>query len=42
MSKKIHGVVYHWVDTIFDDDFIYDVFENAQGHKVLFLVGERG
>ena len=31
MSKKINGEIWYWVDTIYDNDFVYDVYENEQG-----------
>lgn len=32
---------YHYVDTIYDDDFIYDVYENALGQQKLIIVDAR-
>lgn len=31
MSKKINGQTWYYVDTICDDDLIYDVYENDLG-----------
>ena len=28
MSKEINGSTWYWVDTICDDDLIYDVYQN--------------
>lgn len=30
---------YEWVDTIFDSDFIYDVYENSNGQRKVIIVG---
>lgn len=34
MSKVINGKRYMLVDVIFDDDFIYDIYEDEQGNKI--------
>lgn len=34
MAKKINGKVYWWVDTTFDDDMIYDIYEDDMGNKI--------
>ena len=34
MSKKIYGEVYYLVDVIYDDDFIYEVYESESGKRV--------
>lgn len=31
MSKKINGETWFYVDTVCDDDLVYDVYENEQG-----------
>ena len=41
MSKKIKGRIYYWVDTIYDDDLIYDVYEDDYGNQIQIVVGER-
>ena len=33
MSKIINGRIYYLVDIIYDDCFIYEVYEDEQGHK---------
>lgn len=35
MSKKINGVVYYLVDVIFDEELIYDVYEDKQGNQIM-------
>lgn len=34
MSKIINGKKYMLVDVIFDEDFIYDIYEDEQGNRV--------
>lgn len=45
MAKKVLKTLlsqgYRYVDTTYDDDFIYDVFENDYGSRRLFIVGCR-
>lgn len=45
MAKKVLKALlsqgYRYVDTTYDDDFIYDVFENDYGSRRLFIVGCR-
>lgn len=38
MSKKINGETWYWVDTICDDDLVYDVYENEQGEHIYDIV----
>ena len=35
MSKKINGKVYFWVDVIYDDEMIYDVYEDRYGNQLV-------
>ena len=39
MSKKINGETYYYVDTIYDDDLIYDIYENDRDEVVYEIVG---
>ena len=39
MSKKINGKTYWYVDTQYDDELIYDIYEDDKGHKVKVVVG---
>lgn len=39
MSKKINGETWYLVDTIFDDDLIYDVYENDRDEVIYEVVG---
>lgn len=41
MAKKINGKIYFWVDTTYDDDLIYDVYEDRKGHRVLVPIDTR-
>ena len=34
MSKIINGKTYYLVDIIYDDYFIYEVYEDENGHKL--------
>lgn len=34
MSKIIHGIRYTLIDVIVEDDMIYDIYENAQEHRI--------
>ena len=34
MSKIINGKRYMLVDVVFDDDFIYDIYEDEQGNRI--------
>lgn len=38
MSKKINGQTWYWVDTIYDNDFVYDVYENEQGEHIYEII----
>lgn len=42
MSKVINGKRYFLVDVIFDDDFIYDIYEDENGHKIKVISDYRG
>lgn len=39
MAKIINGKKYYWVDTIFDDELIYDIYEDNKGHRVKVISG---
>ena len=39
MSKKINGQTWYYVDTIYDDDLIYDVYENDRDEVIYEVVG---
>ena len=41
MAKKINGRVYFWVDTIFDEDMIYDIYEDRCGHQIAIPIDTR-
>lgn len=34
MSKTINGKIYYLVDITYDDFFIYEIYEDEQGHKI--------
>lgn len=39
MSKRINGKVYWLIDVIYDDDMIYDIYENQSGERVIVPSG---
>ena len=39
--KELVKQGYQYIDTIYDDDFIYDVFENQLGQRKVFIIGVR-
>ena len=39
MPKIIKGKKYFLVDVIFDNDFIYDVYEDEQGNRIKIVSG---
>ena len=39
MAKIINGKKYYWVDTIFDDSLIYDIYEDENGSKIKIISG---
>lgn len=39
MSKKINGETYYYVDTIYDDDLIYDIYQNDRDEVIYEVVG---
>lgn len=41
MAKKINGKLYFWVDTIFDEDMIYDIYEDSYGNQVAIPIDTR-
>ena len=41
MAKKINGKIYFWVDTTYDDDMIYDIYEDKYGNRVFVPIDTR-
>lgn len=41
MSKIINGKRYMLIDVVFDDDFIYDIYEDEQGNRIKLVSGIR-
>lgn len=41
MKIRINGKIYLWVDTQYDDDFIYDIYEDEYGNQIRRIVGTR-
>ena len=39
MSKTINGKRYMLVDVIFDNDLIYDIYEDEEGNKIKVISG---
>lgn len=39
MAKRIKGKLYYLVDIWYDDDFIYEVYEDEQGNKKFITSG---
>lgn len=39
MAKRINGKLYFWVDTIFDDFLIYDIYEDENGKRIKVISG---
>lgn len=39
MAKRINGKLYFWVDTIFDDFLIYDIYEDKNGKRIKIISG---
>ena len=37
MSKIIKGKKYILVDVIYDDDFVYDIYEDEQGNRIKII-----
>lgn len=37
MSKIINGKKYMLVDVLFDEDFIYDIYEDENGHRIKII-----
>lgn len=37
--RQMTRLGYHYVDTTYDDDFIYDIYENDTGIRKSFIVG---
>ena len=38
MSKKINGETWFYVDTICDEDLVYDIYENEQGEHIYEVI----
>lgn len=38
MSKRINGQTWYYVDTIYDDDLVYDVYENELGEVIYEVI----
>ena len=38
MAKTINGEIWYYVDTICDDDLVYDIYENEQGEHFYEIV----
>lgn len=38
MTKQINGETYYYVDTVYDDDFIYDVYQNDKDDVIYEIV----
>lgn len=38
MSKRINGQTWYYVDTICDDDLVYDVYENELGEVIYEVI----
>ena len=41
MARQLIKLGYTYVDTIYDDDMIYDVYENLYGNRKLVPIGCR-
>lgn len=41
MKKIINGKVWYWVDTVYDTDFIYDIYEDDYGNQIKRIVSAR-
>ena len=41
MARMYHGKLYYWVDTTYDNDFIYDILEDSNGSRIKVIVGYR-
>lgn len=39
MSKIIKGKKYMLVDVVFDNDLIYDIYEDEQGNRIKVISG---
>lgn len=38
MSIKINGTTWYYVDTVYDDDLVYDIYENVLGEHIYKVV----
>lgn len=38
MSKQINGEVWYYVDTTYDDELVYDIYENEQGETFYEII----
>lgn len=41
MAKIIKGKLYYWVDVIYDNDFIYEVYEDEYGNQLVIPTESR-
>lgn len=41
MARIIEGKLYYWVDTIFDEDMIYDIYEDNRGNQIAIPIDTR-
>ena len=41
VAKLLRKLGYYWVDTTYDDDFIYDIYENNYGQRKAIIIGVR-
>ena len=39
MAKQINGETYYYVDTVYDEDLIYDIYQNDRDEVVYEVVG---
>ena len=42
MAKKINGKIYYLVDMTYDDDIIYEIYEDKNGNQVVIPFDIRG
>ena len=38
MSKKINGETWFYVGTTYDEDLVYDIYENTQGEHIYEVI----
>mgnify|MGYP003324867953 CR=1 FL=1 len=39
MAKQINGETWYYVDTVCDEELIYDIYQNEQGETFYDVVG---